>query len=291
MGDKDAEGSGRFYWEMPTGVLESHGLHARTARIIGQVSPSHPVLDEDAPQREAAGIPSEACQFVFSYPVADWEMVENDVYSLNAWDHLEGVAAMHSFLTVGGYIYFNDTGAIVGVTTLGRPQREDKGSLHFGDPVKVLPEWTSSLVEQGRFQPVTMKSLVECGAKHFCWIRPNEEIKNANGKACSVQPSIPHGGLIYLFHDDVFASDQESCSLDRYFPVVPSSEEPAASGILFRPFTLIGDDEQSPENADVTKLVGRFASVQEGAEDSDNDTFEMTAGHTEDVVTPGLASA
>merc|ERR1712060_72160 len=37
-----------FYWDMKTGILESHGLRARSSCIIGQVSPAHCVIVEDA---------------------------------------------------------------------------------------------------------------------------------------------------------------------------------------------------------------------------------------------------
>ena len=50
-------------------------------------------------------------------------------------------------------------------------------------------------MRQGRFQRITIKSLNDLGAQHFCWLRPGEAIAG-----CATQPRVPHGGFAYLFH-------------------------------------------------------------------------------------------
>uniref|UniRef100_A0A7S0A3W9 Uncharacterized protein n=1 Tax=Pyrodinium bahamense TaxID=73915 RepID=A0A7S0A3W9_9DINO len=237
-----------FYWEMKTGILESHGLRARTSRITGQVSPLHPVQC-DAACREGACVPPEAEDFAWSYPVVDWERVESDAYALEDWDSLEASAAMKSFLTVGGFIYFDAAGRIVGTTTPGKPRGGDGDGLHFGAPQRWRHEWTLPLAEQGRFQPVTMRQIVGVGARSFCWLRPDEVIEDGDGQPLPVQPQVPHGGLVYLFREDVMAGEEWDRALDRYFPVAAACDEgcatlaPAASDgdtlSLFRAFSLV----------------------------------------------------
>jgi len=249
-----------FYWEMKTGILESYGLRARSARISGQVSPLHPLID-DAGWREATGVPAEAQEFAWSYPVANWERVESDAYAMDNWESLaamEATTALKSFLTVGGFLFFNAQGRIVGASTPGRAQSE-ASSLHFREPQRWRREWTQSLAEQGRFQPVTMREIVSLGARTFCWLRPNEVIEDGDGQPLPDQPQVPNGGFVYLFREDPLASSPMDAALDRYFPVALDGkgatedtsmglpESASASQSLFRAFSLVEDDSADPE--------------------------------------------
>eukprot|EP00443_Scrippsiella_acuminata_P113355 CAMPEP_0115760420 /NCGR_PEP_ID=MMETSP0272-20121206/99985_1 /TAXON_ID=71861 /ORGANISM="Scrippsiella trochoidea, Strain CCMP3099" /LENGTH=429 /DNA_ID=CAMNT_0003206075 /DNA_START=84 /DNA_END=1374 /DNA_ORIENTATION=+ len=204
-----------FYWDMPARVLEGHGLSSRTQHITGQVSPTYPVTIDPA-LREEACVPKAARDFVWSYPVAHWEGVETDAYSLERWEEgLEGGAAVKSFFSVGGYVYFDADGAVVGVTTVGRLQEGERGGLHFAEPRRWLPEWTAALVEQGRFQRITMKAFQEAGARMYLWLRPHEVLEAADGNPLPSQPEVPHGGFVYLFHEDVLSTDDAELALDR----------------------------------------------------------------------------
>lgn len=232
-----------FYWQMKTGVLEGYGLCAKAVCLIGQVSAVSPVT-LDTEHREAAAIPAEATEFAWSYPVSDWERVETDAYAMGNWqtmNMLEGSVSMKSFLSVGGYIYLGAESRVVGVTTLGRPQEGDPGGMHFGDPKRWDPEWTEIVFQQGRFQNVTMRSCVDLGAKMFCWLRPNEKLKSDDGKVLDAQPEIPHGGFVYLFHEEVLSKDEQNLCLDRYFPLLDHQVAAKPAGV-FRPFSLVDGD-------------------------------------------------
>mmetsp|Transcript_39654 Transcript_39654/g.107217 ORF Transcript_39654/g.107217 Transcript_39654/m.107217 type:complete len:439 (-) Transcript_39654:271-1587(-) len=272
-----------FYWEMKTGILEGYGLRASATLISGQVSPLHPVHD-DLAWRQAVGMPSEAEEFAWSYPVAKWERVESDVYAMDNWDSLptmEHSAALKSFLTVGGFLFFNGRGRIVGATTPGRPSKDDPTGLSFGDPERWRSEWTQSLAEQGRFQDVTMKLIVSLGARKFCWLRPNEVIEDGDGQPLPFQPKVPYGGLVYLFHEDIMSTDRTDAALDRYFPVAlgaNGSEVELTSaclgqpdGALFRAFSLV-EETKDLHGDPVQEFVGQsFAPAPCPEEDSDAD--------------------
>ena len=49
--------------------------------------------------------------------------------------------------------------------------------LAFGAPQAWRPEFTEQLEGAGRFQPVTLPSLLRDGATHFCWLNAGEELK------------------------------------------------------------------------------------------------------------------
>ena len=51
--------------------------------------------------------------------------------------------------------------------------------LAFGTPQAWRPEFTEQLEGAGRFQPVTLPSLLRDGATHFCWLNAGEELKAA----------------------------------------------------------------------------------------------------------------
>eukprot|EP00930_Biecheleria_cincta_P083405 TRINITY_DN72989_c0_g1_i1.p1 TRINITY_DN72989_c0_g1~~TRINITY_DN72989_c0_g1_i1.p1 ORF type:complete len:453 (+),score=90.33 TRINITY_DN72989_c0_g1_i1:55-1359(+) len=249
-----------FYWQMKTGVLEGYGLCAKAVCLTGQVSPASPVT-QDAEQREAADIPADATEFAFSYPVADWERVETDAYAMGNWqtmNMLEGAASMKSFLSVGGYIYLGAEGQVVGVTTLGRPQEGDPGGMHFRNPERWNYEWTEILFQQGRFQNITIRSCVDLGAKMFCWLRPNEQLKLDDGTALDMQPEIPYGGFVYLFHEEVLSMDKQKLCLDRYFPLMHQqavAKPTDHKGNIFRPFSLVDGDTSLLPGGAVVKGV------------------------------------
>jgi hypothetical protein len=207
------------YWEVSMDVLERYGLHAQGASLKGRISPICPVNVEKA-QREALAIPEDAKQLAWAYPVADWEQVE-DMGMARTPSSVKGSEAVESFLSVGGFMYFDTNGDVVGVTTLGTVEEGDEqpADCHFGKPRKWQKEWTAALVAQGRFQAVTIKALSDIGAKHFCWIRPSEIIRGSDGKPLAAQPMLALGGFAYLFHENPLTKKQHRLASDCYFPI------------------------------------------------------------------------
>jgi len=231
---------------------------------MGQVSPVHPV-PQDPAERKAAGVPPGATDFAFSYPVQDWGQVENDVYTLQDWEQCAGSVAMKSFLTVGGYLYLDAVGHAVAATALAPGGTQN--NFHFMEPRRWDPMWTEPLLENGRLQQVTIRELVESGAWLFCWLQPGEVLIGRNGPF-EEQPQVPHGGFVFLFHEDALLTNHADAVLDRYFPVAMSMEKPC---------------NLTEENVPAHKLPRNLYSVAEADEDTsgfcrefdgDQETFE-----------------
>lgn len=138
-----------------------------------------------------------------------------------------GSDAARSFLTVGGYVYLDEQHQILHATTLV-PSGSEAGGLQFERYKPWRSEWTAGLMKQGRFQRITIRALNAVGAHHFAWLRPGEIIRAEDGTPCAQQPSVPHGGFAYLFHDDVFSTDEEALALDRVFACASGDEYIAA---------------------------------------------------------------
>lgn len=242
-----------FYWDMPTRSLERHGIQSKLTRITGQASPIYPLtLDEF--QREQLNIPADAMEFVWSYSVAGYERLESDAYAMDKWEEaVSSGSAVKEFLSIGGFLYFNSDGLIVGAQTLGRTEEGETGCLSFSEPRRWEPEWTAALVAQGRFQKLNIQSLVGLGAKRYCWLRPHEVIEGPDGKPLPMQPHVPHGGFVYLFHEDPLTADPGELAMDRYFEVTSApldagsprmgplaSVSPSRRAIM-RSFTLVSE--------------------------------------------------
>jgi len=189
---KDALRCGQAMWLMEERSILQRLLHSTCEfPVVGQFSPLHPLTLTHA-ERLAAKIPLEAHTFAWAYPVADWGQLSGD----NKVDR--------SFLSYGGFVYFDKDLTIIHTTTLV-PSEKGGGGLQFDRPQHWNPDWTAPLKRHGRFQPITIKEMSDLGAKRFCWLRPNEP---------GLGDKVPHGGFAYLF-------DESNCtSEDRYFPII-----------------------------------------------------------------------
>lgn len=242
-----------FYWEMSATALQRHGLTSKAPRITGQVSPMFKVL-LDFSQREALEVPQDAVDFAWSYPVSHYDALESDAYALDHWEEAfhGGAAAVKDFISVGGFMYFRGDGTIASAQTLGKPEEQEEGCLTFADPRRWDPEWTATLVAEGRFQRVTISTFVAYGARLCLWLRPCEVILGADGSPLPRQPQVPFGGFVYLFHADPLSMEPEDLALDRYFPVALDVEASKAHAKpvgslasprrgLLRSFTLVSN--------------------------------------------------
>jgi len=178
--------------------------------VVGQFSPAYPITLSDS-EKKAALIPINSTYFVWAYPVAG---VSVDVYKLPGIDPADSDL---SFLMVGGYVYFNKENKICGVNTI---IPSDKG-LVFSAPKKWNHDFTSFLAKPGRFQPITIKPLHDCGARWYCWIRPDEPLVDDWGTS---EKLCPNGGFVYLFHDNYYDAPKDQLAKDCYFDVLSGEE-------------------------------------------------------------------
>merc|ERR1712023_244351 len=208
--------SSRSAWKVSCSLLQRYGLRASDASLSGKVSPAS-TITLDTRARGVLKIPPGAKQFVWAYPTGDWVFVQEDDEAKNVDETAR--AAMQNFLSVGGFIYGDESGSVVGVTTPGPPDSDATGTMSFGKPKKWLRRWTRSLADSDRFQRITLKHLSQAGARHFCWIRPGEVLNGTDGQPLEMQPELPDGGFAYLFHDTLLSSKYEKVALDCYFPL------------------------------------------------------------------------
>mmetsp|Transcript_40520 Transcript_40520/g.114601 ORF Transcript_40520/g.114601 Transcript_40520/m.114601 type:complete len:445 (-) Transcript_40520:143-1477(-) len=283
-----------FYWELQPSALHRVGLKSTSSSIVGQVSPLHPITCGDA-EREGMCIPKGAASFAWSYASTGWDEVESDAYVLDTWRQSHcGAAALRSFLSVGGYVYFSAEGFLLGATTIGRPMPGDEGDLRFAEAKRWPPEWTKALVEQGRFQPITIKGLRDLGARMYMWLRPHEIIEGPDGSPLPTQPDVPHGGFAYLFHDNLLSKDEAEVTLDRYFsveldgapepapeakgeipasPVKPSAIEAQAAPL--RALTLVEQKGQLDSGDLTARTIEPIAEDFASQEDENVDVFDV----------------
>jgi len=175
----------------------------------------------DALSKARFCVPQYAEHFAFSYPSLDWaEAGAINPFELSNWQKssLNGCKRVLDVMRVGAFLFFNSEGRIVAVNTLS-PQVDDGAALHFSKPRPWFPDWTRALAARKRFQPLTMKILRDMGARLFVWLCPGEILLGEDGCPLAVQPHVPHGGFAYLFHEDLYTTNEEDVCLDRYFAV------------------------------------------------------------------------
>jgi len=189
--------------------LKSLAMQVQDWPIIGQLSPAHPITLNEEAKRKAL-IPVTATSFVWSYPV----VLNIDISKAKDINPADPDTA---FLLVGGYTYFDVKDEVCGVNTI----IPAKSGLIFSKPKQWNHDYTDALHKYGRFQPITIKFLHDLGARHFCWIRPDEPIGDGWGSA---EKLCPNGGFVYLFHDRVTEGTKEERAKDRYFHVLSGKE-------------------------------------------------------------------
>lgn len=203
-------------WVMSQCSARGVGVDTMSAEeLVAQVSPASTVTLTDFERREL-NIPPETTHFCWSYQVANW-----DSMVLSTFPEVEALVKL------GGYIYCDEARKVVQAKAL-MPSQDDTGGLQFRRPKLWNPSWTESLVQLGRFQPITIVELNKVGARHYCWLKPGERISGGNGEPLDSQPEVPHGGFAYLFHADPLQADETELNMDRYFAIASGDERTPA---------------------------------------------------------------
>jgi hypothetical protein len=217
-----------FYWELKPDALERHGLQGVYGDCLtGQTSPVHP-LALNLQERQRMQIPHTAKDFIWSYPIANRDVLHEDVYSMEDWQSPGGIRATKSFFGAGGFMYLNAAAEVVHVQTFG-PADPTKTGWEFGPARPWRPEWTRALVRNGRFHKMDIKQFKDTGVESYCWLQPDEILYDDDLSALELQPEVPYGGFAYLFHSEAVLEEDDTRKLDRYFAMSPSENDGPAT--------------------------------------------------------------
>ena len=182
-------------------------LSSGTCFPMGHLSPRERVTLNP---KEIEGLPDAATDFCFAYPPP------------GASIEVTGRTAMNDFLTLGGFVYFNQSGDVCEIKPVGLGCK----GIHF-QPMErlVCPQLRQYLEEEKRLQPVTTRyshPFANRFRMHHCWIRPGEDFSPHLARS---QTRWPHGAFAFFFDEDY--------NRDCYFPLInpfPSPFVPWATG-------------------------------------------------------------
>eukprot|EP00931_Biecheleriopsis_adriatica_P068690 TRINITY_DN42607_c0_g1_i1.p1 TRINITY_DN42607_c0_g1~~TRINITY_DN42607_c0_g1_i1.p1 ORF type:complete len:380 (+),score=69.00 TRINITY_DN42607_c0_g1_i1:92-1141(+) len=131
--------------------------------------------------RRAAGIPDEAKQYAWFYPI----FPNMKAHSFDA---------DLKFLKTGGYVFLDGLEPPKPLHICALELDLVGGHLLFGKPKRLSKDWSDHLLREGRFQPVTIDAFKEQGARYFCMM--------LNGEEYDGERICPKGGFAYRFDRD-----------------------------------------------------------------------------------------
>jgi len=194
--------------------------------LEGQMSPRHAVT-LGAEARRHANIPDTAKYYVWSYPIeVQWRHYEAILMNaLRECDCLSSPELM--FLVMGGYVYFDEDFQIVSANALIAGQnkkREEElmksgSGLKFGKPEKFPAKFINQLTLWDRLKVVSWPGLnfLSNPPTFFAWIRAHEELVAPDRERRQFGP---HGGFVFIFHQDLDQYSEELSEKNCYFPVI-----------------------------------------------------------------------
>jgi len=183
--------------------LESAPLRAVKAYVpdllnFGSLSPIRRLTLRATSSASTDTDPSELEQFVFAYPFAG-------IAGTIGIERMNLADPCISFLVFGGFIHFDEGMAVTSVKSLSKGD-----GLHFAGPFPFhFQGLREDLFRQGRVQDVTLASLVELGAKGFCWLPPpqpsgetDEDVEFLEDvEEVSARAEWPNGAFLYTYED------------------------------------------------------------------------------------------
>lgn len=191
----------------PLAILSKLGFAS-----VGRCSPKSP-----CPARWP-GAPVGVASICWAYPMDGMAVLERR--SRLAFLALTSSSEL-CFAAFGGFLLLNSEGEVVGVQAIVQGCESYPDQLAFGVPRCWRREFTEKLAVDGRFQPVTLPSLLRAGAKEFCWINPGEEL------VLGSQRWVPseYGAFLYMMRGD----DTVSHHPHVYYPMDPKLSTEAMS--------------------------------------------------------------
>jgi len=126
------------------------------------------------------------------------------------------------FLLMGGHIYFDKNGDIIGVNAIRMPRNEDRKrnvlltgkGMNFSNKIPFETKFIDPLMHKDRFK--LAPAIDNKNAKFFAWLQPGEEITDTE---CNHLDVGPHGAFVYLF-SDLLQREEKQCERNVYFNVL-----------------------------------------------------------------------
>merc|ERR1712238_45638 len=152
--------------------------------LTGKLSHFSPIT-LSAQARKESGIPEEAKDFCWAYPVSGGQFTHQQR------GYLTTSTPSAAFLVLGGFVYVDAKGAVLAKKALGLGD----GGLTFAAP--------------DRWQGVTAPFVEARCAVWFCWVKPGEKLSAEGKEPWNVGSD--HGSFVYLFHEDETDKDERDC--------------------------------------------------------------------------------
>jgi hypothetical protein len=145
-----------------------------------------------AERRAAAGIPPAAEMFCWANPL---EAI--DKLNKTAMSYFSTMSKATAFMTFGGFLYLNASGAVCHTTVVA-----SGADISFGEPQLWRPEYTAAIAS--RAHKVTLPSLTRNGARFFAWLHAGESLEPAGSPAW-----VPaqNGAFVYFFGSSLEEAD------------------------------------------------------------------------------------
>jgi hypothetical protein len=179
---------GLYFDVVITGALKklarfgSEGAAGKEPTLSCAVSPKT-ALSLMPTTRSKLHIPEGATTFCFAYPITGLENVGH------ASKRILGDHKDTNFLVWGGFLYFDDSGAVMAANALDFSQ--DGGGVSYNDPVNLPDDVEKTLRDSDRFRPASRQLRSARGVRDFTWLCPGEyKEKGLNND---------HGGFAFTF--------------------------------------------------------------------------------------------
>lgn len=134
--------------------------------------------------------PPDAVEMCWAYPLMGIESL--DETSQLSFTSIS-ISPEHYFYAHGGFLFISDSGQVVGVQAVSAGD-----DVHFLPPIPWRDGFTQQLEAQDRIQMVTYPPLLRAGASSFCWIAPEEQLRDGDE---TWAPSAT-GGFVYYRYEE-----------------------------------------------------------------------------------------
>eukprot|EP01062_Namystynia_karyoxenos_P006709 TRINITY_DN1234_c2_g1_i1.p1 TRINITY_DN1234_c2_g1~~TRINITY_DN1234_c2_g1_i1.p1 ORF type:complete len:1476 (+),score=262.91 TRINITY_DN1234_c2_g1_i1:91-4428(+) len=156
-------------------------------RGTGALSPPQPCASMCPDERRRRLVPQAAARQSWAYPLRDVQLAGSAALS-----SLDRIAPEAAFVAHGGWVYFDGSGDVCGVTAADDFTGGQGAELVFDAARPLRPEWCQALGAQGRWQPVCSDRVRRTGARLWCYLSPEEDVGDSSAGRW------PYGAVAFL---------------------------------------------------------------------------------------------